>query len=164
MKNKEFLTETKRKQIIANKEKAIIENFVKTFNKIKRIDESEIEKHDFDDFEERRPYVDNQGRLFGLHSDNQIAGAKLAYSELKDAGVPVEENRWHNDDPTVLFIINAEEDAEGKWVSPYYDSERAKIEGWKHPKFSDFVYNTLKNYNLYPEWADNATIEIRALK
>ena len=42
MKKKEFLTEAKRKAIIADKEKAIIESFAKTFNKIKRIDENEI--------------------------------------------------------------------------------------------------------------------------
>jgi len=42
MKNKQFLTEAKRKAIIADKEKAILESFAKTFNKIKRIDENEI--------------------------------------------------------------------------------------------------------------------------
>lgn len=42
MKKKEFLTEAKRKAIIADKEKAILESFAKTFNKIKRIDENEI--------------------------------------------------------------------------------------------------------------------------
>jgi len=43
MKNKEFLTEAKRKAIIAEKEKAILESFAKTFNKIKRIDENELD-------------------------------------------------------------------------------------------------------------------------
>ena len=42
MKKKEFLTEAKRKAIIADKEKAIIESFAKTFNKIKRADERKI--------------------------------------------------------------------------------------------------------------------------
>lgn len=42
MKKKEFLTEAKRKAIISEKEKAIIESFAKTFNKIKRIDENEV--------------------------------------------------------------------------------------------------------------------------
>ena len=42
MKKKEFLTEAKRKAIIADKEKAILESFAKTFNKIKRIDENEV--------------------------------------------------------------------------------------------------------------------------
>jgi hypothetical protein len=42
MKKKEFLTEAKRKAIISEKEKAIIESFSKTFNKIKRTDERRI--------------------------------------------------------------------------------------------------------------------------
>lgn len=42
MKKKQFLTESDRKQILADKEKAILENFAKTFNSIKRIDESEL--------------------------------------------------------------------------------------------------------------------------
>lgn len=46
MKKKEFLTEAKRKAIIADKEKAIIESFAKTFNKIKRIDENVINEVD----------------------------------------------------------------------------------------------------------------------
>tara|TARA_Y100000385_G_scaffold235080_1_gene248705 strand:+ start:685 stop:1170 length:486 start_codon:yes stop_codon:yes gene_type:complete len=41
MKKKGFLTEAKRKAIIADKEKAIIESFAKTFNRIKRIDEND---------------------------------------------------------------------------------------------------------------------------
>ena len=48
MKKKEFLTEAKRKAIIADKEKAILESFAKTFNKIKRIDENEIASDNVD--------------------------------------------------------------------------------------------------------------------
>ena len=40
MKNKKFLTEADRKNIISEREKAILENFSKTFKKIKRIDEA----------------------------------------------------------------------------------------------------------------------------
>jgi len=40
--NKTFLTEAKIREIILNKEKAIITNFTKEFNKIKRIDENEV--------------------------------------------------------------------------------------------------------------------------
>ena len=42
MKKKEFLTETKRKAILAERENAIVESFAKTFNKIKRINEEEL--------------------------------------------------------------------------------------------------------------------------
>ena len=37
-----ILSESDKKKIISEKEKAIIENFAKTFNKNKRIDENEI--------------------------------------------------------------------------------------------------------------------------
>jgi len=40
MKNKKFLTEADRQNIISEREKAILENFSKTFKKIKRIDEA----------------------------------------------------------------------------------------------------------------------------
>ena len=42
MKRIQFLTESKRKAIISEKEKIIIESFAKVFNKIKRIDENEL--------------------------------------------------------------------------------------------------------------------------
>lgn len=42
MNKKKFLTESDRKKIVSDKEKAILESFAKTFNKIKRIDENEV--------------------------------------------------------------------------------------------------------------------------
>lgn len=48
MKKKEFLTEAKRKAIILEKERAIVESFAKTFNKIKRIDESTLSEEDYE--------------------------------------------------------------------------------------------------------------------
>ena len=42
MKKNRILTESEKKQIIKNKEKVIIESFVNTFNKIKRIDEDKM--------------------------------------------------------------------------------------------------------------------------
>ena len=49
MKKKEFLTEAKIRAIIADKEKAIIESFAKTFNRIKRIDENAINEFEPED-------------------------------------------------------------------------------------------------------------------
>jgi len=40
--NNRILTESQKKQIIQDKEKAILESFASTFNKIKRIDENKI--------------------------------------------------------------------------------------------------------------------------
>jgi len=41
-----LLNETERKAIILEKEKAIVESFAKTFNKIKRIDENDLEDYE----------------------------------------------------------------------------------------------------------------------
>jgi hypothetical protein len=46
MKKKEFLTEAKRKQNLAEIEKSIVESFAKTFNKIKRTDENDGEDYE----------------------------------------------------------------------------------------------------------------------
>jgi len=40
MKKREIITEAKRKSLLADREKAIVESFAKTFNKIKRLDEA----------------------------------------------------------------------------------------------------------------------------
>ena len=63
MKKKQFLTESDRKQILADTEKAILESFANTFNKIKRADENEI--NDINDI-----FVDNsQIKTATLQSD-----------------------------------------------------------------------------------------------
>ena len=48
-----ILSESDKKKIISEKEKAIIENFAKTFNKIKRIDETRLDY--FDDLPNGKP-------------------------------------------------------------------------------------------------------------
>ena len=42
MKKKEFLTETKKKNILIEREKTIVNSFKKVFNKIKRLDEPKL--------------------------------------------------------------------------------------------------------------------------
>ena len=46
MKKNRILTESERRQIIDDKQKAIIESFASTFNRIKRIDESKIDENE----------------------------------------------------------------------------------------------------------------------
>jgi hypothetical protein len=46
MKNKEFITEAKRKEKLIELEKSIVESFAKNFNKIKRIDENDGEDYE----------------------------------------------------------------------------------------------------------------------
>jgi hypothetical protein len=68
MKKKEFLTEAKRKAIISEKEKAIIESFTKTFNKIKRIDENEINEN----INTLANILQNKGSLDHLKNNDRI--------------------------------------------------------------------------------------------
>jgi hypothetical protein len=113
------------------------------------------------DFEDRESHIDHRGELVGIFSDNVIAGAKLAYEELQEAGVPVDEPNF-NSDGDVLFIIDNESESSREWISYYYDNEIAKRENWKNPKISDFVADTLAKYNLYADWQDIATLEIKS--
>jgi len=69
MKKKEFLTEAKRKEIIADKEKVIIESFAKMFNRIKRIDENEISE--------------NSGVSYRFHYDGIVKDNKIVYDTIQ---------------------------------------------------------------------------------
>ena len=75
MKKKQFLTEAKRKEIIADKEKVIIESFAKMFNRIKRIDENELNEIDWD------RAADN---YYSNPHDEDVPNAEV--SEIKDGG------------------------------------------------------------------------------
>lgn len=60
---KKFLNESDKKKIISEKEKMIIESFANTFNKIKRIDENEINENNFDfDFPRKPVTNDDMGK------------------------------------------------------------------------------------------------------
>jgi len=69
MKKKEFLTEAKRKAIITEKEKVIIESFAKIFNRIKRIDENEISE--------------NSGVSYRFHYDGIVKDNKIVYDTIQ---------------------------------------------------------------------------------
>jgi hypothetical protein len=60
MKKKEFLTETKRKVMLSEKEKLIVETFAKNFNKIKRIDENDFGGDDYEQASRGVEYGVNQ--------------------------------------------------------------------------------------------------------
>ena len=84
MKKKEFLTEAKRKAIIADKEKAILESFAKTFNKIKRIDENEVNEN----WEEEQKKKELQSTLSQAHgsqpSDEEMSNVMSAMAMSND--------------------------------------------------------------------------------
>lgn len=96
MKNKQFLTEAKRKAIIADKEKAILESFAKTFNKIKRIDENEI-----NEFEEENKVYSNR-QEFDMDYEKEYLNPQIDPSELYSDDDEISENEGLVDTRTTL--------------------------------------------------------------
>ena len=95
MKNKNrILTESQKRQITENKEKAILESFASTFNNIKRIDENEINEAKntiglaftkLKDYEEFKEFVRDEG--WELYKDFSWSAKTQAYSVEIDLSV-----------------------------------------------------------------------------
>jgi hypothetical protein len=121
MKKKEFLTEAKRKAIISEKEKAIIESFTKTFNKIKRIDENEInemEKFDATAYQEKNNFNPTS------HGDKYNVQYELFYCDGNTCG----NHMWK----TVDVYANSEEEA-------------VKLGGKELKHWEEFAFNGAAN-------------------
>jgi hypothetical protein len=99
MKRNKILTESQKKQIIKDKEKTIIESFASTFNKIKRIYESEInEVVDSDTYFETLSSAldhvrDEVGKMgYTLDEDDvmfKLGTGGVSYGETKSATIPL---------------------------------------------------------------------------
>jgi hypothetical protein len=98
MNKKIILTESERKTIIANKEKAIIESFAKTFNKIKRIDENEIKENNYEDWE-----LEDRKQQHGIHPE-------IDPSELYDDEISENEGSLSPEEQKILNDILNESD------------------------------------------------------
>jgi len=85
---KKFLNESDKKKIISEKEKMIIESFAKTFNKIKRIDENEINENVDYTQEELDEYFNAKNELFEIigNETNEVDIPKRLM-KLKNKGV-----------------------------------------------------------------------------
>jgi hypothetical protein len=77
MNKKIILTESERKAIISDKEKAIIESFAKTFNKIKRIDENTINEYGDEDYD-----LEGRKQQYGINPE--IEPADLEHDEISE--------------------------------------------------------------------------------
>jgi hypothetical protein len=72
MNKKIILTEAERKAIISDKEKAIIESFAKTFNKIKRLDENSINEYGDEDYD-----LEDRKQQYGINPEIEPAEYEL---------------------------------------------------------------------------------------
>lgn len=79
MKKKEFITEAKKKTILAERENAILESFAETFKKIKRVDE------DFDYADAERQYHDQKDFQVN-HEDTFVI--VIPYEDQQSISVP----------------------------------------------------------------------------
>lgn len=146
MKKKEFLTEAKRKAIISEKEKAIIESFTKTFNKIKRIDENEI-----NEFEEENPVYSRMQQhnmnyekdYLNLEDENTYKVEVIGKEDEKDGG---SKHRW-----VYEITANSEEEAEAKAADKFN-------ENWKLSDIYLFSAKVISNPT------DNDVVQGRSVK
>ena len=150
MKKKEFLTEAKRKAIISDKEKAILESFAKTFNKIKRIDENEI-----NEFEEENPvYSRMQQNDMNYEKEYLNSEDENTYKVeviIRDSKYRGSKNRW-----VYEITANSEEEAEAKAVDKFNEElDINKI---------DKVYNYLFSAKVISNPTDNDVVQGRSVK
>ena len=146
MKKKEFLTEAKRKAIISDKEKAILESFAKTFNKIKRIDENEI-----NEFEEENPLysrmqqhnMNYEKEYLNSEDENTYKVEVIGKEDEKDGG---SKHRW-----VYEITANSEEEAEAKAADKFN-------ENWKLSDIYLFSAKVISNPT------DNDVVQGRSVK
>lgn len=97
---KKFLNESDKKNIISEKEKMIIESFAKTFNKIKRIDESKLNENSNDYYETLSQSLDavrDYATKLGYELDEDVIFSKfgtggISYETYKSANIPLLKN------------------------------------------------------------------------
>lgn len=113
MKKKEFLTEAKRRAIIADKEKAIIESFAKTFNRIKRIDENDTVSGIHADLE--------GGDIFAIYSNDKPYPLIARYKVNCDVDIDISP-----DEPATLEYPGYTGGLEG--VDPNLDGKAIRLD------------------------------------
>jgi len=119
MKKKEFLTEAKRKAIISDKEKAIIESFAKTFNKIKRIDENEI-----NEFEELNSVYSRQ-QQYGINPEIDPEDlSSLNTYKVEVIGKEAEKDGGYKHSWVYEIEANSPEEAEAKAADDFNEEMR----------------------------------------
>ena len=127
MKKKEFITEAKKKTILAERENAILESFAETFKKIKRVDE------DFDYADAERQYHDQKDIQVDYKTSYVVV---IPYEDQQSLSVP---------------SMNKEKLA---FVGPNHTLVHSKQEAEIFSKWeAEEVKNSLTNKNSYIELA-----------
>ena len=160
MKKKQFLTESDRKQILADTEKAILESFANTFNKIKRADENEINDINLEPQTKDVAYyikkaleveseydfiVDNIGNLSSRYSRKKV----IDFTATDKIYVSDEDGEY-----TLLLKISVEheedEDGAGASGENFFGFVDVYMEDENNPLYG------IKDENLLVKWVNNA--------
>lgn len=96
MKKNKILTESQKRQIIKDKQKAIIESFASTFNKIKRIDEVSVPGKFVKVTEEIWNNADPESRIYMIASatDEIDSNNPLIYKEYRELPPQIQGSMW----------------------------------------------------------------------
>ena len=143
------LTESDRKKIISEREKAIVESFAKTFNKIKRLDESDVNESKYD-----RSNLDPSHPLYGASDEelDTVAHAMKKENEVIDEGLLTEDRI---DD---FFTFLAKDPNNKSMASAYYTAPvtmNKTIIGDDGIKIPNPMYGKLfKNTRFMFRWGD----------
>jgi hypothetical protein len=126
MKKKEFLTETKRKVMLSEKEKLIVETFAKNFNKIKRIDEAYGMSFEEAKAEAKR-ISDEEGGV--AQHVNKVGGDMFVVSDFFDADTTVASFGMGIDETSMMKMDEGTSTGVSDMlVTLDYDNDMTKIE------------------------------------
>lgn len=165
MKKREIITEAKRKALLADREKAIVESFAKTFNKIKRLDEAY--GMSFEDAKAEAKRISDEEGGVAQHV-NQVGEDKFIVSDFFDAdttvasfGMGIDEAEYYDGDDYEQASRSIE-----YGIDPY--AERPSLfDGVKEilvarPEYNGSVMNII--YGIYIIYKDGKQEKIRSVE
>jgi len=165
MKKREIITEAKRKALLADREKAIVESFAKTFNKIKRLDEAY--GMSFEDAKAEAKRISDEEGGVAQHV-NQVGEDKFIVSDFFDAdttvasfGMGIDEAEYYDGDDYEQASRSIE-----YGIDPY--AERPSFfDGVKEilvarPEYNGSVMNII--YGIYIIYKDGKQEKIRSVE
>lgn len=165
MKKREIITEAKRKALLADREKAIVESFAKTFNKIKRLDEAY--GMSFEDAKAEAKRISDEEGGVAQHV-NQVGEDKFIVSDFFDAdttvasfGMGIDEAEYYDGDDYEQASRSIE-----YGIDPY--AERPSLfDGVKEifvarPEYNGSVMNII--YGIYVIYKDGKQEKIRSVE
>lgn len=165
MKKREIITEAKRKALLADREKAIVESFAKTFNKIKRLDEAY--GMSFEDAKAEAKRISDEEGGVAQHV-NQVGEDKFIVSDFFDAdttvasfGMGIDEAEYYDGDDYEQASRSIE-----YGIDPY--AERPSLfDGVKEilvarPEYNGSVMNSI--YGIYIIYKDGKQEKIRSVE